>query len=250
MKIALNLASKPYVDLRPIFKRLRIIMVILAVLAVPLWFLLRAEQKKAATATARVNAVEGNVYRLRQQEQNYQDLMRQPKNAAVLTQADFLNSLFRRKAFSWTATMSDLETVMPGGLQVLSIDPQVAPDGAVTIRLRVSGARDHAIELVRNLEKSRHFAAPRLAGEALATSTGPNAGFQPINAAIPVNFDILADYRPLTEAEEKAEEAAAKKSTSEQTNDENPAPKPRHKGPVPGNKGPVPVNGPNKRGAQ
>ena len=145
--------------------------------------------------------------------------MRQPQNAAVLTQSDFLNSLFRRKAFSWTATMTDLETVLPAGVQVLSIDPEVAKDGGVTIRLRVSGARDKAVDLVRNLEKSRHFASPRLAGEALASATanGPNAALQPINAAIDVNFDILADYRPLSEAEEQASkaESAAEKNSDE-----------------------------------
>ena len=158
MKIIVNLASKPYVDVRSIIKQLRILMAIFVVLSLPLWLLLRSERKKAETATVRVERVEKTVQQLEQQQQNYQALMQQPQNAAVLTQADFLNSLFRRKAFSWTATMTDLETVLPSGVQVLSIEPEVAPDGDVTIRLRVSGARDRAVELVKNLEKSRHLA--------------------------------------------------------------------------------------------
>ena len=36
-------------------------------------------------------------------------MMRQPQNAAILTQAVFLNQLFAQKAFSWTAVMMDLE---------------------------------------------------------------------------------------------------------------------------------------------
>jgi len=219
MKITLNLASQPYVDLRPILKRLRILMGILIVLALPLWLLWHSEQKKAQAATARVEAVENRVRLFEQQQRSYQALMQQPQNAAVLTQSDFLNSLFRRKAFSWTATMTDLETVLPAGVQVLSIEPDVAKDGTVTIRLRVSGARDKAVELVRNLEKSRHFASPRLAGETLATTTGPGAAaMQPISAAITVNFDILADYRPLEETEPapgKDTEAPDKKADDE-----------------------------------
>jgi len=216
MKITINLASQPYVDVRQVLKQLRILMGILVLLAIPLWLLLRGERHKAQEATARVNAVENRVRTLEHQQESYRALMRQPQNAAVLTQSDFLNSLFRRKAFSWTATMTDLETVLPAGVQVLSIDPEVAKDGGVTIRLRVSGARDKAVDLVRNLEKSRHFASPRLAGEALAspTANGPNAALQPINASIDVNFDILADYRPLSETEaasSKAESAAEKK---------------------------------------
>ncbi len=242
MKITLNLASKPYVDVRSIIKQLRILMGILLVLALPLWLLQRSEQKKAQAATARVRAVEDNVQRLRKQQQSYQELMRQPQNAAVLTQSDFLNSLFRRKAFSWTATMTDLETVLPTGVQVLSIEPVVASDGEVTIRLRVSGARDRAVELVKNLEKSRHFASPRLAGEALTTATGPNMAAQPINAAISVNFDILADYRPLSEADEK-EAAPKEKVTNPEKNADEPAAAAKKAQGQPG-------SAPKKRGAQ
>jgi type IV pilus assembly protein PilN len=222
MRVTLNLASQPYVDVRSILKRLRVLMLVLAVLAVPLWFLLRAERGQAATATARVHAMQNNVRRLEQQQQSYQELMQQPQNAAVLTQSEFLNGLFRHKAFSWTATMTDLETVLPTGVEVLSIDPEVAKNGSVVIHLRVSGARDRAVELVRNLEKSRHFVSPRLTGEALAQTSGqntnPNAPLQPVSASTAVNFDILAAYRPLSASEDKQnadehETKAGKKTT-------------------------------------
>jgi type IV pilus assembly protein PilN len=225
MRITLNLASQPYVDVRSILKRLRIFMAVLVLLALPLWYLLRSERGAAEAATARVEAMQNNVLRLQHQQQSYQALMRQPQNAAVLTQSEFLNSLFRRKAFSWTATMTDLETVLPTGVEVLSIDPEVAKDGSVVIHLRVSGARDRTVELVRNLEKSRHFASPRITGEALAQTqggnSGPNAVLQPVTASTAVNFDILAAYRPLTVAEEansgeekaKAERPMTGKST-------------------------------------
>jgi type IV pilus assembly protein PilN len=203
MKITLNLASQPYVDLRSVLKRLRIIMLVLIVLAVPLYLLLKSEQKKAESATARVDTVRNNVQNLERQQQSYQALMRQPQNAAVLTQSEYLDSLFRQKAFSWTATMTDLETVLPAGVQVLSLDPAITKTGQVEIHLRVSGARDKAIELVQNLEKSRRFAATRLTGETLAQAQGQNAAFQPFLASSISNFDILAQYRPVT-AEEKA----------------------------------------------
>lgn len=219
MRITVNLASQPYVDLRAILKRLRILMLVLAVLCVPMYLLLRAERGKAEASLARVSAMNNNVRRLEQQQESYQALMRQPQNAAVLTQADFLNGLYRRKAFSWTATMTDLETVLPTGVQVMSIDPEVAKDGSVVIHMRVSGARDRAVELVRNLEKSRHFAAPRMTGEALAQTSGnnnPNAPMQPVSASTAVNFDILAAYRPLTAAEEKQAEKEEQEAEKQQ----------------------------------
>lgn len=214
MKITVNLASQPYVELQPVYKRLRTWMAILALTGCALWFLYHSERGQALAATARVTAVQHRVQQLENQEQQYKALMAQPKNAAILKQSDFLNSLFRRKAFSWTATMEDLENVLPAGVQVLSIEPIIDKAGHVSIHLRVTGARDKALDLIRNLEKSQHFASPRLMAETLATNgTGSAAAMQPISDTNQVNFDILADYRPLplpvkAQEEEKAEEGA------------------------------------------
>ena len=195
MRISVNLASQPYVELRPVYARLRTWTLILLLVGLALWFLYRNERAEAEDARARVTNVQSRVQGLEHQQQSYQAMMQQPKNANILRQSDFLNGLFRQKAFSWTATMTDLETVLPNGVQVLSLDPIVAPDGHVTIRLRVTGDRHRALDLVRNLEKSRHFASPRVASETLATQ-GNQASLQNASTG-DVNFDILADYRPL-----------------------------------------------------
>ena len=52
-----------------------------------------------------------SVTQLQTESQQREAEMRQPANAAVLNQAQFLNNLFLRKAFSWTAVMIDLEHV-------------------------------------------------------------------------------------------------------------------------------------------
>ena len=54
MRIQLNLASRPFVELGPLYLRLRILIVLLAVIAVPLWLLLATEKRKAAEAQARL----------------------------------------------------------------------------------------------------------------------------------------------------------------------------------------------------
>jgi len=217
MRITLNLASKPFIELRPLYARLRLWMALLLVLALPLWFLLRAEQRKAAFANAQLRSVEAKIQRLEDQQRSYQAMMQQPKNAAVLTQAAFLNQLFAQKAFSWTAIMMDLETVLPGGVHVINIDPATDKSGRVTIRLRVNGQRDRAVELVRNLEHSRRFLDPRLANESAETGTAGNqANFQPASVTGNVNFDVLADYNPLDarEARTASKNADAKAAES------------------------------------
>ena len=211
MRVTLNLASRPYVELRPLYQRLRVIIAVLAVLAVVCWYVLRTEYAQAKAAQARVDAIQSQVAAIQSQRQRYEADMRQPKNAAVLDQAKFLNNLFLKKAFSWTAVMIDLERVLPAGVQVLNIDPQVAKDGHVTVRLRILGPHDRAVDVVRNLERSRRFLTPRLTAESAETSSSSqNAGLQ--NAAAVgsrVNFDIVADYNPLPVKPVTTEDAGA-----------------------------------------
>lgn len=220
MRIQLNLASRPFVELGPLYLRLRILIVLLAVVAVPLWLLLSTEKRKAAEAEARLDAVQQRIHGIEAQRQAFQSSMREPQNAAVLSQSQFLNHLFAQKAFSWTAVMMDLENVLPSGVQVLNIDPVVAKDGKVTIRLRVSGAHDRGVDLVRNLEHSRRFLAPRVARET-AESNQNGRQIEQVNTATNVNFDLLAEYNPLPETEEKpagANKTATKQKVTKQAN--------------------------------
>jgi type IV pilus assembly protein PilN len=211
MRISVNLATRPYVELRPLYIRLRVLIVVLALIAVPLWLLLRVETVKAAQAHARLAAIENATEALEQQQRSFQTEMHLPQNADVLQQARFLNGLFARKAFSWTAVMMDLENVLPTGVQVMNIDPAIANDGDVTIRLRVSGQRDRAVDLVRNLEHSRRFLAPRLAAEAAETAPQGGRDFEQAGAN-GVNFDVLAEYNPLPAETAPAEAAKTAKA--------------------------------------
>src|SRR5271156_2363219 len=214
MRIQLNLATRPFVELGPLYMRLRILIILLAVIAVPLWILLATEKRKASEAQAQLTAVEQKIQAIEYQRQAFQAQMRQPKNAAVLSQSQFLNQMFASKAFSWTAVMMDLENVLPSGVQVLNIDPVITRDGKVTIRLRVSGAHDRGVDLVRNLEHSHRFLAPRLARET-AESNQNGRQIEQVSASTNVNFDLLAEYNPLPETEEKwaaAKQAATKKA--------------------------------------
>ena len=118
MRITLNLATRPFADLGPAIKRLRIGIGVLAVLAIGLGVGLHAIHQKAEAARARDHSLDGQIARITQEREGYQALMRQPANAQLLTQAAVLNKLFDEKAFSWTLAMEDLETVLPGGVQV------------------------------------------------------------------------------------------------------------------------------------
>jgi type IV pilus assembly protein PilN len=213
MRVTLNLASHPYVELRPLYQRLRVVALLLLVTAAVFWWVLRSEQQKAAAAQAHAGSIDSAITRTHNERQQAEASMRQPQNAAVLGQAQFLNNLFLHKSFSWTAVMMDLEQVLPAGVQVLNIDPVPAKDGSVTIHMRVAGPRDKAVALVRNLEHSRRFLTPRIVGETAQQNQNGRPNLEPVNDTNAVNFDVLAEYNPLQPRETKHGAPAAKKET-------------------------------------
>jgi type IV pilus assembly protein PilN len=233
MRLTLNLATRPFADLGPAIKRLRIGMAVLAFLSILLGIGLHAIHQKAEAARTKAHSLDGQISRIAQEEAGYQALMRQPDNAQLLQQAAVLNKIIDDKSFSWTLAMEDLETVLPGGVQVTSLDPQRQKDGHIVLHLRVVGPRDHNVDLLRNLEHSRRFLLPRITGENSADSNNsPGQRLQPVSAADRMEFDVLADYNPATSEERKSASRKAAAAKSEEDKSMR-APRPLHPLPLP-----------------
>jgi len=204
MRVTLNLATRPFADLGPAIKRLRIAMGVLALVSILLAVGLHAIHQKAEAARARDHSLDGQIAGVTRERQGYESMMRQPDNAKLLEQAALLNGLIDDKAFSWTLAMEDLETVLPGGVQVTALEPQRSKDGrTTTLHLRVVGPRDRSIDLVRNLEHSKRFVLPRIVGETAETNERPGQQLTPVSASDRVDFEILADYTPAVPGESR-----------------------------------------------
>lgn len=205
MRITLNLATRPFADLGPAIKRLRIAMAAMAVVAIGLGLGLHALHNKAEIARARDHSLDGQIAKIGQERDGYQAMMRKPDNAKLLDQSIALNHMFDDKSFSWTVAMEELETVLPRQVMVQNLEPIRAKDGHITLHLRVAGPRNLSVELVRNLEHSRHFVLPRIVGETSeAQEGGPNKQMEPVSESNRFDFDLLADYNPVAPVEHKA----------------------------------------------
>lgn len=202
MRISLNLATRPFVELRPLFARLRLAMAVLAVTAVALGIFLYHFSARARVEQAQVDVLKSQALALEMERQKNEARMREPQNRAVLERSQFLNDLFATKSFSWTSVMMDLERVVPAGVQVTSIEPVISAEHDVNIHLRVSGDRDLVVDLVRNLERSQRFLHPRPANE--TAQIQERGGATPVaQVGVPggVQFDILSGYNPLPPAD-------------------------------------------------
>jgi type IV pilus assembly protein PilN len=208
MKITLNLATRPYADQGPALKRLRIGMAVLAAILIALGFGLMHFHQAALRMAAQEDEVNLAIAAKQHEQQGYRTQMEQPENARVLQQAQFLNALFDEKSFSWTAAMEDLERVLPAGVQVTALEPARAKDGRLTLHLRVSGQRESAVEMVRDMEHSRRFTSPRISGENTENSQGSP---QSVRDSGKVSFDVLAEYNPPTLEERRMEIASQRR---------------------------------------
>jgi type IV pilus assembly protein PilN len=209
LRITLNLATRPFADLGPAIKRLRIAMAAMAVVAIGLGLGLHALHNKSEIARARDHSLDGQIGRISQEREGYQAMMRKPDNAKLLDQSVALNHMFDDKSFSWTVAMEELETVLPGQVMVQNLEPIRAKDGHITLHLRVAGPRNLSVNLVRNLEHSRHFILPRIVGETSeAQEGGPNRQMEPVSESNRFDFDLLADYNPGVPVEHKAKRPA------------------------------------------
>jgi type IV pilus assembly protein PilN len=211
MRISLNLATRPYADIGPALKRLRIAMAVLVVIGIGLGLGLRAFHQQAEEARKTEQQVQSEIDAINRERQGYQDLMHQPANDALLKQATALNQLIDEKTFSWTLAMEDLETVLPGGVQAISLDPaRDSKTGIIALKLRVVGPRDRAVDLVENLEHSKHFLLPSIVGESMESAGGPGERLEPPSASNRVNFELQAQYNPDTTLDRKAQHKAEK----------------------------------------
>ncbi|MGH9589366.1 MAG: hypothetical protein ACRD25_03180 [Terracidiphilus sp.] len=210
MRISLNLATRPYADAGPTLKRLRIAMLVLALIAGGAALGVHEVHNRAEAARARAHSLDGEIARVSAERQGYVRMMQEPDNERLLDETKMLNGLFDEKAFSWTLTMESLETVLPGGVQVSTLEPAREADGHITLRMRVIGPRDKGIEFVRNLEHSRRFLSPRITGETAETSNGPGQNLQPVSDTNRFSFNLLADYNPPTADEVMAAGGAEK----------------------------------------
>ena len=181
MRLDINLATQPYQDASRFWRLWGGALAGMILLTLVLVYTAIAGWSAAAKDRDLIRQREHEIAQRDQERQNAETLLSRPENRSTRDRSEFLNQLFERKAFSWTKVFEDLEQVMPPHLHVVAISPQMSPEDQLEIRLEVAGeSRDRALELVRNMENSRHFQQTEIVQEtdATAPASGDNVRFE------------------------------------------------------------------------
>jgi type IV pilus assembly protein PilN len=203
MKFKINLASRPYEDARRFALRWGAIVVVAALFTAALVYGAVAAWRHAHVINQQMAVEKSNLDRLNQQELHDIAILNKSENRDVRDKAQVLNSLIRRKEFSWTLIFADLEHLMPTRLHVISITPQLDLNNDIEIHMKVGGdSREKAIELVQNMEKSREFRRAQVVAETSLHREGGVATNNPDT----VQLEITAQYVPVPHTAPAAQE--------------------------------------------
>lgn len=200
MRIDINLATQPYQDARRFWIRWGFGLAGLSIFTLLLIYITVMGFLGARSDRNLIKQREQQIAERDEEKARAERLLNLPENRSTRDRSQFLNDLFQRKSFSWTKVFEDLERVMPPRLHVVSIQPALAADNQLEIKLVVAGdSSERALELVRRMEGSQRFQQTLIQQWRNQQSQAPGDNVQ---------FDISALYVP-----EPGAKAESKRST-------------------------------------
>jgi type IV pilus assembly protein PilN len=189
MRVNINLATQPYQDVKRFLRRWGSIAALVAVLTGVLVYLAVSGYMQSRDVNRQIADLRAEMAKLDRAKADAVAILNRPENRDTTERSQALNELIARKAFSWTQVFSDMERIVPRGLHVVSIRPEINDQNQLEVRLTVAGeSRDRANELVRKLEENPHFASAAILNETAQLSGNQQS---PV-----VQFDISALYVP------------------------------------------------------
>lgn len=160
MKIPVNLASEPFRRDRPMIVASSAVAVLLTLVLAMLIWLAMGERDRAAEARATIEVMEKQLTQIQREEARLQGVLRRPENAEVLDRSVFLNQLLARKGVSWTKIFSDLESVTPHNVRLMSVRPQITARNELVLEMWVASQSTEPVnQFVMQLEQSPLFGA-------------------------------------------------------------------------------------------
>ncbi|GEM_PF-291058 len=168
--MTLNLATQPFVNRRRFYTLTSAAAVVLGLTLAVLLSIFARNFRNEIGIRKQMKTVRQEIARLDEDQQQLEERLKRPEAADILDRNDFLNTLIRQKAVSWTRIFMDLEKVMPERVQAISLHPvaqipgvegskrsnaPVSFDGPLVIdlKLQVSSEQfEDLVKLVRHLQ--------------------------------------------------------------------------------------------------
>ena len=161
MKIPINLASRPYENLRPYYSAAAIAVLVLAILAMLVVRNMMRNRDETRTLTEANLHFENDLQNMDREQRELEKWLARPEVREIRERSAFLNTIIIRKSLSWTQMFMDLEKILPGQVQVTAIRPNLNKEQEAELKLTVSAPTiQPLVELLKDLEASPRFGPP------------------------------------------------------------------------------------------
>jgi Tfp pilus assembly protein PilN len=165
VKVRLNLATSPLENNRRFIFGAALVGIIALAL-----FLVQARQtyrswRESTEIRAETAALQTQMRELRNARGDLERAFKRPEAQQTMDRAMFLNGLIEQRSFPWTQVFTDLEHLLPEGVRVISIAPEMKDD-RVQVKLLVGATSDDAkLEFLKTLEGAKEFTGVQVLSE-------------------------------------------------------------------------------------
>jgi Tfp pilus assembly protein PilN len=165
VKVRLNLATAPLENNR----RFLLGATLVGLFALALFVLLAQQAYRDWRASSEIRAEMGELQSqmrdLRNARSELERSFKRPEARRTMDRAAFLNGLIEQRSFPWTRIFMDLERLLPEGVRVISIAPEMK-EGRVEVKLVVGVTSDEAkLEFLKTLEGAKEFTGVQVVSE-------------------------------------------------------------------------------------
>ncbi len=159
--IHLNLAARPYRDYRPVYAAVVVMSLLTAFLMLNNVETYYRYNHETRSTRAKIAAVEAQTQREKQNAQIAQNRLQQIDVARLEAQTQFINAKLAERAFSWSALLDQLESILGNDVRLQSVSPSFTEEGPISLSLAFEAKKsDGLIETVNAMHADRHFRDP------------------------------------------------------------------------------------------
>src|SRR5258707_2018858 len=175
MQVRLNIATKPLESHRRFLVGAGLLAVLGGVIFLALGWHVYSTLRAQEALRHKEEENNNRAALLQRRRKELDDFFAKTENARLKERASFVNGIIDERSFDWTQMFMDLEKLVPVGVHVVTIQPQLEK-GHMFVRLTVAGTSDESkIKFLHAMENSPAFSNVELLSVDTAQSSAEQA---------------------------------------------------------------------------
>src|SRR5215472_5433408 len=142
MKTRFNLATEPLENNRRFIAGSGLLGATALIALVLLSLHVAQVRRSNAAMRANIGNVEAQIALLQRQQETLRQQFKAPQAVEAMKRSQFLNGLIEQRAFPWTKMFADLGHILPPGVRVISISPQMDQSGKVKVTFTIGAVNE------------------------------------------------------------------------------------------------------------